>query len=320
MASSYAKPAAGALHPAAYNAAEAITRRHAKSFHFASFFLPKEIRRHAFAVYAFCRNVDDTVDAAGDPDTKRRKLDEADRMLDAIYDGRMPDGLRGERLWAVEAFAETVQQCGIERRLFDELLTGVRIDLNQSRFADWIELERYCYHVAGVVGVMMCRVFGLKDRSAEPQAIAMGNAMQMTNILRDVGEDYRRGRVYLPQDELARFGVSEQDLAAGRVTPQWVELMRYQMDRTKRLYREGASGIHKLPPNGARRTASVMAVVYAGIVDKIETLGFDVFSQRAALNGGEKLARLPMARRLWTRRPHEPVPQFTKLVTRGMQP
>ncbi|MEM8874474.1 MAG: phytoene/squalene synthase family protein [Planctomycetota bacterium] len=319
MATTHANPTPLA-DAASYDAAEAICRRHAKSFHFASKFLSKPKRRHAFAVYAFCRSVDDAVDSVGADDAKREKLAEFDGILDEVYAGRMPSALRGEQRWALEAFGHTVQACGIERALFDDLLTGVRMDLEQTRFADWQALEKYCYHVAGVVGLMMCRVFGLADKTAEPNAIAMGNAMQLTNILRDVGEDWQRGRLYIPQDELERFGVMEKDIAAGRVTRPWTELMQYQIARAERFYREGASGIEKLPNDGPRRTAAVMAVVYGGILDKIEQNGFDVFSQRAALSLPEKIARVPMAKRLWSRRPFEPVPQMFKLVTRGMEP
>ncbi|MEM6313267.1 MAG: phytoene/squalene synthase family protein [Planctomycetota bacterium] len=317
MATTFATPAADS---ASYDAAEAICRRHAKSFHFASYFLPKAKRRHAFAVYAFCRSVDDAVDSVGTDDEKHAKLAEFDGVLDALYAGKIPTALRGEARWALEAFAHTVHVCEIERERFDELLTGVRMDLTQTRFADWLALEKYCYHVAGCVGLIMCRVFGLRETSAEKNAVALGNAMQLTNILRDVREDWERGRLYLPLDELERFGVTEADVAAGRVDEDWAGLLDYQIGRAKELYRTGAAGIDKLPDDGSRRTASVMAVVYGGILDKIEQAGYDVFSRRIALTTPQKLSRVPMARRLWNRRPFEPVPQLFKLVTRGMEP
>ncbi len=274
-------------------AARRVCRRHAKSFYFASHFLPREKRRAAYAVYAFCRMMDDAVDEAP-PGGAAAALEAFCRKLDAVYDGRLdapPDD-------PLRAFAATVAEYDIPKAYFLDLAEGCRMDLTVSAYADWPALKAYCYRVAGVVGLIMSRVFRLPDPAAEAAAVAMGNAMQLTNILRDVREDWERGRLYLPTDELRQFGVGEADLAAGRVTPQFRELMRFQIARARALYAEGASGLAALPPDGSRGTAAVMAAVYGGILDDIERRDYDVFAGRAHLTAWQKIRRLRLARRL----------------------
>ena len=280
-----------------FAAARDICRRHAKSFYFASHFLPKQKRLHAYAVYAFCRLLDDAVDEAADYASRVRRLVAFDDTLDALYAGRLPDEPT-EQDRALRAFAATVDRCGIPKRLFQELAEGCRMDLTVTRYADWPALENYCYHVAGVVGVIMCHVFDLNDEAAHAQAVAMGNAMQLTNVLRDVKEDYERGRVYLPQDEMARFGVTDATLAAGRVDTAFVGLMRFQIARARALYADGAAGLGRIPNDGSRFTAATMSTVYGGILDAIERQRYDVFARRARLNGLQKLSKLLTARRL----------------------
>ena len=274
-------------------AARDVCRRHAKSFYFASFFLRREKRFAAYAVYAFCRMMDDAVDEAA-PAEAAGALDGFCRRLDEVY----ADALDVPPAHPLRAFAATVAEYDIPKAYFLDLAEGCRMDLTVSGYADWPELERYCYRVAGVVGLIMSRVFRLPDPSAESAAVAMGNAMQLTNILRDVREDWDRGRLYLPQDELGKFGVSASDLSAGRVTPQFRELMRFQIARARDLYAQGAAGLPALPADGSRGTAAVMAAVYGGILDDIERRGYDVFSGRAHLSTWEKLKRLRVARRM----------------------
>jgi len=280
-----------------FAAAEAICRRHAKSFYFASKFLPQPMRSHAYAVYAFCRLLDDSVDEAVDDEARVAALVRFDERLDGVYGGELLDD-DTEQYRAVRAFAATAAACNIPRRLFEELAEGCRMDLNVCRYADWPALERYCYHVAGVVGVIMCHVFGVHDERAQRPAIAMGNAMQLTNILRDVREDYARGRIYLPADEMGRFGVTEAAIAAGDVTDGWHELMRLQIARARSLYDEGNAGLHVIREKSARRTAAVMGCVYSGILDAIERQNHDVFRRRASLSTLRKIARIPAALRL----------------------
>ena len=285
-----------------YAAARAICRRHAKSFYFASHFLPHDKRRHAYAVYAFCRLLDDAVDEAADNTARVRQLVVFDELLEAVYAGDLPDE-DTERDHAIGAFATTVKACAVPQRLFQDLAEGCRMDLTVMRYADWPALEHYCYHVAGVVGLIMCHVFGVTDATAHAQAVAMGNAMQLTNILRDVGEDLGRGRVYLPQDDMARHGVTDASLNAGDVSEGFVALMRFQIARARALYADGVTGLAALPDDGSRFTAAVMSTVYGGILDAIEAQQYDVFKRRARLNGWQKLARLATAWKL-TRPPN----------------
>ena len=292
-----------------FAAARAICRRHARSFYFASAFLPREKRQRAYAVYAFCRGIDDAVDV-GDPARVDEHLAAFARTLESVYAGELEtQGLAPEQRLALRAFAETVKVCEIPKSYFLDLAHGCRMDLTVRRYATWAELERYCYHVAGVVGLIMCRVFGLEDRSAEAQAVQMGNAMQLTNILRDVEEDWGRGRVYLPEEDLERFGVTEQQIASRLVTPGLTELMRFEIARARGLYETAAEGLRRLPRDGSRLTACAMAVIYAGILGAIERQGCDPFAGRARLSFVEKVRRIPLAWRLARVRPGDALPK-----------
>lgn len=279
-----------------YDAARRVTKHHAKSFYFASPFLPREKRRHAFAVYALCRKLDDDVDEAPDEVTAIARVAAFGATLDRVYDAAMlqDDVLEAARL--------TIRACAIPRQYFDDLAEGCRADLTVSRYADWPALERYCYLVAGVVGLMMCRVFDLRDASAEPKAVAMGNAMQLTNICRDVKEDFERGRVYLPQDELQAARIDDAALTSfcngGVVTDAWRSFLSSQVDRARALYDEGQAGLSALPRDGSRQTAAVMAHVYGGINDVIEKADYDVFSKRRSTGLLGKLLRVPGALKL----------------------
>ncbi len=172
------------------------------------------------------------------------------------------------------------------------------MDLTIRRYDTWVDLETYCYRVAGVVGLMMCGVFGLKNADARQNAITLGNAMQLTNILRDVGEDYQRGRIYLPLEDLQQFGYTETDLAAGVVNDCFIRLMRHEIAKARQWFVQGAAGLKYLPNDGSRLTASAMGVIYAGILGAIERQGYDVFRRRASISTLQKIARLPAAWRL----------------------
>lgn len=283
----------------AYEAARQICREHARSFYFASHFLPRPKRDHAYAVYAFCRLLDDAADEASSPEAVDRFV----AALDAAYACSMSVPLIAARQdgaaeLALAAFAHTVRVCRIPKQHFLDLAAGCRMDFTVSRYATWPDLERYCYHVAGVVGLIMCHVFDLRDERAKAQAIAMGNAMQLTNILRDVREDLDRGRLYLPVEDLDRFRVTEADLQTRRLTPAIADLIAFEIARARSLYAEGALGLCRLPDDGSRLTACVMGVVYAGILDAIERQRLDVFAGRARLSTLQKIARLPAAVRL----------------------
>lgn len=290
----------------AYEAARAICRHHARSFYFASHFLPRPKRDHAYAVYAFCRLLDD----AADEEPSLESVERFVAVLDQIYDGRAPgvtvngSGSRDGR--ALDAFAHTVRVCAIPKQYFLDLADGCRTDFTVSRYETWPQLERYCYLVAGVVGLIMCHVFDLRDPAARQQAVAMGNAMQLTNILRDIGEDFERGRLYLPREDLRRFGVTDAQLAARTRSDGFAELMRFEIARARALYTFGCRGLASLPDDGSRLTASVMASVYGGILGAIERQDYDVFRARARLSLRQKLARLPLAWKICRRETGDP--------------
>jgi 15-cis-phytoene synthase len=197
-----------------YEAARAVTRHHAKSFYFSSWALPWEKRRRAYAVYAFCRHMDDVVDEAVAGENLAEALLRLRELTKRIFTGGSTQEDERRHPW-LRAFLDTAQVCELPEGYFQDLLTGVEMDQGRVRLRTWAELELYCYHVAGVVGLMMTRVFGLEDRRYEEQALQLGTAMQLTNIIRDVGEDLAMDRIYLPSEELERYGIKERRCEAG---------------------------------------------------------------------------------------------------------
>ena len=266
------------------------TRRHARSFYFASVALPREKKRAAYAVYAFCRYADDLVDRSTSPDN----IGPALTQVGAEFD-RMVAGEVSEPPFA-PAFAWAVGRYGIEKQPFLDLLKGVAMDLGPVRIADWPQLRDYCYHVASVVGLMMARIFELRDETGWECAIDLGLAMQLTNILRDVGEDQRLGRVYLPADEMAASGVSPDDLTKERVDPSLKKLLQEQVARARKYYARAEAGIPLLADDGSQYTVWLMRHVYAGILDEIEKLDYEVLRRRASTSFPHKLL---LAVRAW---------------------
>jgi phytoene synthase len=262
-----------------FRESRAYTRRHAKTFYFASHILPREKRLAAYAVYSFCRYIDNVTDHAaerGDRAIVAGRLDALRRELDEIYADR------GDRTsWS--AFRETALSYGIPKEHFHTLIRGVEMDLVKSSYATFSELQEYCYCVASVVGLIMVRVLGVSSEKALASAGDLGTAMQLTNILRDLGEDFRIGRIYIPREELARFRVAEEDLRAGRMTEGFRDLMRFQIDRARELYKRAAEGIPYLTNDGSRLCVQLMSSTYAGILGAIEKNGYDVFSRRASV-------------------------------------
>jgi 15-cis-phytoene synthase len=301
----------------AFAAAGAICRRHARSFYFASAFLKKPKRDAAYAVYAFCRMIDDAIDQPGEgadcsSDSLESRLGMFRDRLEEIYAKRLelpnPE-FRSEEQHALHAFALTVHRYEIPKEYFFDLAEGCRMDLTVSRYATWSALEKYCYHVAGVVGLIMSCVFGLTHSDARRHAVKMGNAMQLTNILRDVKEDWDRGRIYLPLEDMARFRYSERELQQGVVNTAFRELMSFEIDRARKMYHEASEGLCWLAGDGSRLTASAMAVIYAGILGAIERQNYDVFTRRARIGVLRKLGRIPKAMRLARRGPDDPLPK-----------
>ena len=269
-----------------FSAAREVTRKHAKTFYFASYVLPEEVRRDSYAVYACCRTIDDVVDQAaarGEP----VKPEVAGEVLEKAF-GEGGEA-KGEE-W-MPAFRDTAHRKGLQRRWFEDLTIGVAGDVGPVNVQNWKELDLYCYRVAGTVGLMMMRVFGLEDEATEPRAVDLGRAMQLTNILRDVAEDARAGRIYLPADERKEFGIHKEEILAGRPSGRWREFMEFQVNRARKQYLMAEPGIRQLPRGGPHLATWLMRELYAGILDPIESSGYDVFSRRHSLSLGRKLRR-----------------------------
>jgi 15-cis-phytoene synthase len=281
-----------------YERAKATTRRHSKSFYFASVGLFGARRRSAFALYAFCRRLDDLVDGdnQGDGTVVAPLPDVASRLalarlaVGAMYGrGALPHELPWHPA-EFAAFRDTVERARIPEQPFQDLISGMEMDLQKSRYATFEELRLYCYRVAGVVGLMMTPVLGFRDERCLPYAADIGVAMQLTNILRDVREDLERGRVYLPADELAHFGISEDALRRGEVNARWVEFMKFQIDRARAFYARALLGVPDLVGFGSQRVVRLMGTVYGGILGEIEAQHYDVFSRRAHVSLAKKIA------------------------------
>jgi len=286
---------------ASFRAARDITRHHAKSFYFSSFPLPADRRRAAYAVYAFCRHADDAVDRAAEG----ARLDEAVAGLRDLTARLFGEGEAPELPWA-GAFRHTVREYGIPRSLCDDLVHGVALDTRAPvRLRDWAELREYCYYVASVVGLMMARVFGIRDAAAEPRAVDLGIAMQLTNILRDVAEDAARDRIYLPAEELAAFGIGQESVRqtvlstavrsgtsaqAGMPAPRncsplfqsgaWREYALFFAARARDHYLAAEAGIPSLAPGAPQLAVWCMREIYAAILDEIEAADWDVSVRR----------------------------------------
>lgn len=263
-----------------YGEAAEATARGSKSFYFATRFFPRELARSAHAVYWFCRHTDDLVDEAPDIGTGRRRLGEWSRDVEAALGGEAPAHP------VLRPFLDAVRRHGIPHEYPLELIAGMRMDLELTRYENFAGLRIFCYRVASVVGLMMCHVIGFRGPAAE-YAIDLGIAMQLTNILRDIGEDLGRGRVYLPQEEMRRFGYTLEDLAAHRRNDAFVAMMRFQVERARGYYERALPGIALLAPEG-RFAVKVAADVYRAILREIEKSGYEVFTRRAVVPAGTK--------------------------------
>lgn len=267
----------------AYKQAEKITAEHSKSFYFASALLPEEKRSAVRALYAFCRTVDDIVDESTD-DQRESRLDYWRGMIEhaSFLDGDL----------VAAAWADTLARYHIPRHYALQLIDGVNRDLTQTRYQTFEELATYCYGVASTVGLMSMYIVGFKSSDAVPYAIKLGVALQMTNILRDIGEDYQNGRLYLPREELAFHGIREQDIAEGRITDNWRQFMKFQIERTRHLYEDSWAGVKLLEREG-QLAIGAASVFYQGILDEIEKNDYDVFTRRASLSAMGKASKIP---------------------------
>jgi 15-cis-phytoene synthase len=280
-----------------YARAEQATALWARSFYFASRFLPRGKRRGVFALYDYCRHADNLVDARGDRsrDEVRGDLAALGETVRRIHLGQRP---RGER-WL--ALADTLRRHDVPLAPLLELLDGVAMDLDQVAYPDFASLHRYCRLVAGGVGLMLGPVLGATSHRFREPGIGLGVAMQLTNVLRDVAEDLDAGRLYLPADELARFGLDRAVLERRRATPEFVAMMRFQITRARALFDAADPVIGLFPPDGSRLTVRLLQRTYAGILDGIERLGYDVFRARAYVSGPRKL--MILGRAVWSELP-----------------
>lgn len=273
---------------AAYGYCAEVTRNNSRSFHLASAFLPQEKRRAVRALYAFCRVTDDIVDHA--------QGDSGLEMLEAWRKRLSAATPPSDDLVAL-AWADARARYGVPWRLGEQLIDGVARDTVQNRYDSFEELAAYSYGVASTVGLMSMHVIGFSGPQAIPHAIKLGVALQLTNILRDVAEDFRNGRIYLPRDEMGAFGVTEEMIGEGIVTPEWREFMRFQIDRNRRLYAEAAPGISMLARDG-RLAIAAASDLYRGILTEIERMDYNNLNRRAHVSGARKLRLLP---RSWWR-------------------
>lgn len=267
----------------AYNHCESITAYHSRSFYMASGLLQPEARRSVRALYAFCRTTDDIVDDS---------VGDAHNLLQTWRDRALSWHPPQHDLVAL-AWADARWRYTIPQKYAEQLFDGVGRDLVQNRYNTFEELATYCYGAASTVGLMSMHIIGYESEEAIRYAIKLGVALQLTNILRDVKEDWEHGRLYLPKEELQAFGLSESDIAAGVVDDRWHKFMKFQIVRVRQIYDEAWPGIYMLDRQG-RLAIAAAATFYRAILDDIEAHDYDVFSRRARVSKWGKIRRLPL--------------------------
>ena len=276
---------AGWSYEAALRETEQVIRRHSKTFFFATALLPKTEQKAIRALYAFCRASDDLADCE---DTR---LEDFENWRAAVARSAQE---QDDPLLA--SWAHVREQYAVDRKYEQELLDGIRMDLQFQPYRTWEDLEQYCYRVASTVGLLSIPIIGLapgvRFEQAAPQAIQLGVALQLTNILRDVGEDSQRGRVYLPIEDLARFGLTLWDIQNQVYDERFMRLMQFEIERARRLYREALPGIRLLSAK-ARPAVGAAGLLYGRILSEIEGIAYQVYQKRAHTSGIRKLSMLP---------------------------
>lgn len=280
----------------AYKYCESVTKTHAKSFYFAAKFLPKEKQRPIYALYALCRHIDDEVDEA-EIQTENETVEAVNRWqneLNEVYSEKFNyhDLTEKKSELVLLAWQDLLTKYKIPQHLPLELMKGVLMDTHIKRYEIFDELYVYCYRVASTVGLMSSEIFGYTMPETLDYAEALGIAMQLTNILRDIGEDAEMGRIYLPQEDLQRFGVTEQQLFSGKIDEKFVELMKFQIERARKYYQKAEKGIVFLEKD-TRFTVLLALRLYAKILDEIERQNYDVFSHRAHTTKTQKIFSIP---------------------------
>jgi phytoene synthase len=264
--------------------------RSGSSFYYSFMFLPPDKRRAITALYAFCREVDDVVDESSDDNVARTTLAWWHTEVTAIYSGTPQHPV-------ARALMPVVKQYNLPQEHFHEIIDGMEMDLQQHQYVDFKALQQYCYRVASVVGLLAAEIFGYTDRNTLKYAHDLGLAFQLTNIIRDVGEDARRGRIYLPLGELALFGVHTNDILDSKESEGFQKLMQFQIDRAQRYYQRA---FEQLPAadRKAQRTGLIMAAIYRATLQEIVASGCHVLKERVSLT---PLRKLWLAWKTWVK-------------------
>ncbi len=285
----------------AYEICRKETQQWAKTFYLGTLLLPQEKRKAIWAIYVWCRRTDEIMDSV-EASTKSQdelsdNLDEWEENTKNVFKGNIKSELDSVLLDTIEKYPQSIQP-------YLDMIDGQRMDLNKFRYKDFDELKLYCYRVAGTVGLMTQNVMGIDSAytsapwSAIPDpseaAIALGIANQLTNILRDVGEDRHRGRIYLPQADIEKFNYSEEELLKGKINKQWKALMNFQLTRAREWFQKSEDGIKWLSSD-ARWPVWTSLRLYRGILNSIERLDYDVFNNRAFVKNSVKAIEIPIS-------------------------
>ncbi|HEU0282280.1 MAG TPA: presqualene diphosphate synthase HpnD [Gallionella sp.] len=264
------------------------TAKSGSSFYYSFLFLPPDKRRAITALYALCREVDDAVDECSDANVARTTLNWWRGQVAEVYAGRPQHPV-------AQALLPVVKQFNLAQEHLLEIIDGMEMDIDQPRYPDFKSLQLYCYRVASVVGLLSAEIFGYSDRQTLKYAHDLGIAFQLTNIIRDVGEDARRNRIYLPMDELQQFGVAAADILHARETENFQSLMAFQVERAQRYYRQA---LDHLPAadRKAQRAGLIMAAIYRTTLDEVVASGCHVLKERVSLT---PLRKLWLAFRTW---------------------
>jgi phytoene synthase len=282
----------------AYELCRQITAKYSKTFYLGTLLMTPEKRRAIWAIYVWCRRTDELVDGPQAASTTEETLNRWEHHLETIFQGHPVDD-------EDVALVDTLEHFSLDIQPFRDMIEGQRMDLHRARYATFDELELYCYRVAGTVGLMSTTIMGVDmEQNTAPwnrqppnpkqEAIALGIANQLTNILRDVGEDARRGRIYLPLEDLALFNYTEEDLIQNVLDDRWRALMKFQIQRARKFYLDAERGIGQLSPD-ARWPVWSALVLYRMILNVIEENDYDVFNRRAYVPTWRKLRSLPGA-------------------------
>ncbi|OMO59822.1 Terpenoid synthase [Corchorus capsularis] len=277
----------------AYDRCGEVCAEYAKTFYLGTMLMTPERRRAIWAIYVWCRRTDELVDGPNASHITPTALDRWEARLEDLFRGRPFDMLDA-------ALSDTVFKFPIDIQPFKDMIEGMRMDLKKSRYKNFDELYLYCYYVAGTVGLMSVPVMGIAPESQATTesvynaALALGIANQLTNILRDVGEDAQRGRIYLPQEELAQAGLSEEDIFAGKVTDKWRNFMKQQIKRARMFFDQAEKGVAELSAS-SRWPVWASLLLYRQILDEIEANDYNNFTKRAYVSKAKKLVALPVA-------------------------